>query len=126
MAFELGQVEIRTGAGLEEPTGAVEEVEPEVEEARGYRLSVHENVLLPQMPTAGPDDEDGRLVVQAVRLVGRLELDRPVDRLHQVRLALDAVRPCWRVRILEVRHEAARAGIERVDQHLALDGAGDL
>ena len=36
------------------------------------------------------------------------------------------VRPGRRVRVLEVGHEDVRAGVERVDHHLALDRAGDL
>src|SRR5262249_40144883 len=43
-----------------------------------------------------------------------------------VRLALDAVLPGGRVRILEVGHEDAGAGIERVDDHLSGDRPGDL
>ena len=45
---------------------------------------------------------------------------------HEVDLALDVVVPARRVGVLEVRHEDAGAGVERVDDHLAVDRAGDL
>jgi hypothetical protein len=41
-------------------------------------------------------------------------------------LSLDVVRPCRRVRVLEIGHEHLRARVERVDDHLAIDRAGDL
>ncbi len=41
-------------------------------------------------------------------------------------MAGHVVVPGRRVRVLEVRHEDAGAGVERVDDHLALDRAGDL
>ena len=44
----------------------------------------------------------------------------------QVLLAVEHVVPGRRERVLEVGHEHAGAGVERVDHHLALDRAGDL
>src|SRR5262249_44813000 len=52
--------------------------------------------------------------------------ERALDRLHEVRLPLDHVRPRRRVGVLEVGHEAAGPGVEGVDHHLAVDRAGDL
>ena len=67
-----------------------------------------------------------RLLVQAVLLLAGVELDRAVERVRQVDLALDAVLPGRRVRVLEVGHEHLRARVERVDHHLPVDRAGDL
>ncbi len=44
----------------------------------------------------------------------------------QVRLALDHIGEHRRGSVLEIGHEHLGAGIERVDDHLAVDGAGDL
>src|SRR5262249_60318913 len=44
----------------------------------------------------------------------------------EIELALDVVRPGWRVRILEIRHVDIGAGIEGVDDHLAIDRPRDL
>ena len=41
-------------------------------------------------------------------------------------LAVDQVVPGGRVGVFEVGHEDLGAGVERVDDHLAVDGAGDL
>ena len=53
-------------------------------------------------------------------------VDRPVDGVAEVALTLDAVRPRRRVGVLEVGHEDARAGVQRVDDHLPVDRTGDL
>src|SRR5262249_19856025 len=44
----------------------------------------------------------------------------------EIELALDVVRPGRRVRILEIRHVDIGAGIEGVDDHLAIDRPRDL
>ena len=57
----------------------------------------------------------------------RVERDRPLDRVRQVLLAVDDVRPRGRVRVLEVGHVDPRARVERVDHHLPVAGRpGDL
>ena len=53
------------------------------------------------------------------------EISRRTASRH-VPLPLDDVLPGRRVRVLEVGHEDARARVERVDHHLAVDRAGDL
>ena len=63
---------------------------------------------------------------ERVALLAGVERDRAARRVAHVRLAVDAVLPRRRVRVLEVGHEDARARVERVDHHLAVDGAGDL
>src|SRR5205814_2156037 len=55
-----------------------------------------------------------------------LEADRAAHGVAQVDLAVDHVVPGRAVRVLEVRHERRGAGVERVDDHLALGRAGDL
>jgi hypothetical protein len=56
----------------------------------------------------------------------RVEREPAADSLVECRLAADDVRPRRRERVLEVGHEAAGAGVERVDDHLRLGRAGDL
>ena len=126
VALELRQVEVRPGPGLQLPLGRVEHVEAEVEETCGHRLAVDGDVLLAEVPAARADEQRRDLVVQPVLLLAGVERDRPLDGIDQVRLALDAVRPRGRVRVLEVGHEDLRARVERVDHHLAVDGPRDL
>lgn len=78
------------------------------------------------MPAARTHDQRRGLVVERVRLAVLLERDRPAHGFFEVDLADDLVLPRGRVRILEVGHVRIRAGVERVDDHLALDRAGDF
>ena len=126
MVLELGQVEVRPRAALEQLGRVVEEGEPEVEEARRDRLTVDEGVALVQVPAARARDEHCRLLVQPVGLPLGLELDRAAHRLGEVALSLDDVLPRGRERVLEVGHEHARARVHGVDRHLAVERARDL
>ena len=119
--LELRQVEPRAAAVV-----VAEEVEAEVEQARRHRRAVDLEVPLLQVPAARPHEQGRRLLVQAVLLLAGIELDRAVERVREVDLALDAVLPGRRVRVLEVGHEHLRARVERVDHHLPVDRAGDL
>ena len=126
VALQLRQIEVRPRPALELLPCVVEDGEPEVEERRRDGLAVEQHVALRQMPAARAHDERRRLLVQPVALLARVELDRPPDRVAQVPLALDAVLPRRRARVLEVGHEHARARVEGVDHHLAVDRARDL
>ena len=126
VALELRQVEVRPGAAVEQAAPVVEEVQAEVEQARGDRLAVEDQVAFGEMPAARPHEQRRDLVAEAVGLVLALELDRALDRVDQVRLALDHVGPGRRVGVLEVRHEHLRARVERVDHHLPVGRARDL
>ena len=127
MALELREVEVRTGASLELLAGVVEEREPEVEEAAGDRSPVHEHVPLRQLPPARPNDQRRDAFAQPVlAAVGRGQLDRPADRVGEVHLTVDHVRPRRRGGVLEIGHEAARARVQCVDHHLAIGGTRDL
>jgi len=127
VALHLRKVEIRPGSPSEELAGVVAEVEPEVEQAPGDRPAAHENVLLGQVPAARPYQERGRPLVQPVALaLGAGEGDRAADGVPQVDMPVEQVLPGRRRRVLEVRHEDLRPRVERVDDHLAVHGAGDL
>jgi len=80
------------------------------------------------VPAARPDEEHGRLGIELVRLAGlRIgEVDRAGPAVFEIELTLDDVRPGRRVSVLEVRHEHLGTGVERVDDHLAVNRAGDL
>ena len=84
-------------------------------------------MALLQVPAARTHEKHRDLVVQRIALLALLERDRALDRVGEVLLAADDVRPGRRVRVLEVRHVDARTRVERVDDHLAIAGrAGDL
>src|SRR5262245_21744431 len=79
------------------------------------------------MPAPWPDNHGLHLLVEAILLALRAcEADAALDCVDEVDLALDQVRPRRSVRVLEVGHEHTRAGVERVDEHLAIRRTGDL
>ena len=121
MRLELREVEVAPVA-----TVVAQEVEAEVEQRARHRGAVDLEVALVEMPAARPDEQHRDLLVQRVALLARVELDRPVERVREVALPLDAVLPGRRVRVLEVGHEDLRPRVEGVDHHLAVDGARDL
>ncbi len=127
MALQLGQIEIGAGVAGQQVAGVVEEVEAEVEQRGRHRLAVDEQVLLIQVPAARAGQQHGRLLVQLVGLALRTgEGDGPGGRVAQVDLSLDGRRPGGGVGVFEVGHIDAGPGVEGVDDHLAVDRAGDL
>ena len=85
-------------------------------------------MALGQMPSARAHHQHGRIALDRVGLAaGRVgEVDLAGPKILQVGLALDHVGEDRRGRVLEIGHEHLGAGIERVDDHLAVDRAGDL
>jgi hypothetical protein len=128
VVLELGQVEVRPGAPLQQRLRVVEDVQPEVEERTRDRLAVHQDVLLGQVPAPGAHQQGGGLVLQGV-VLARLRRgvgDGAADGVEEVLLAADDVLPGGGVAVLEVGHEHRGPRVEGVDDHLAVDGAGDL
>ena len=126
MRFHLRQVEIRAGAARQLLLGVMEHEQGEIKDAAGNTLAVDQHMLFIQVPAARTHDEGGNLVVQLVRLAILLQRNRLAHGVEHIDLARQLVIPVRRVRIFEVRHVAVRAGIEGVDDHLALDGTGDF
>ena len=94
----------------------------------GTGAAVDLEVALDEMKAARTDHQSGQRRLQRVALAGfgRHVRNRAPDGVHQVRLAADDVGPGRRGGVLEIGHEHLRAGIERVDDHLAVDRAGDF
>src|SRR3954466_672681 len=127
MALHFWQVKIRTAPARDQFLRVMEKVEAEIEETAGDRRAVHAKMLFDQVPPARPDEQDGDILLQPILFPIRVcKRDGAPDRVAEIDLALDQVGPRRRVRVLEVRHEHFRAGIERVDHHLAIGRAGNL
>ena len=100
----------------------------ELEQRARHRLAVDGHVLLVEMPAARAHEQHRGAFVELVGLVRRRidEADAAADRVLQVLLAFDDVGPGRRRRVLAIGHEHVGARVEGVDDHLAIDRAGDL
>ena len=79
------------------------------------------------MPATRPHHQHRGLRLQPVVLAfWRSVADRSPDCIAQIDLSTNDVVPGGRQGVFAVSHEHARAGIERVDDHLALGRPGDL
>ena len=84
-------------------------------------------MFLRQVPAARTDEQDGGLLAEPILLPLRaLETDRTPVGVHQVPLAFNHVGTGGRVGVFEIRHKHAGAGVEGVDDHLAVGGPGDF
>src|SRR5918999_3152114 len=82
---------------------------------------------LRQMPAAGADYECCQSIAELVApAVGRDKAESSAHGVDEVGLAVDNVGPRGRAGILEVGHEHAGPGVQRVDHHLPVDRTGDL
>ena len=105
----------------------MKEEEPEVEEAGGNRVSVDAEMALDEVPSPRADHERGGPLAEAVVPAGGVdEGDRSGHGVAQVDLARQDVVPGGGGGVLEIGHEHVGARVEGVDDHLAIDGAGDL
>ena len=126
VAFHLRQIEERTGAARDLLLRVVEHEQGKVEDAAAHALAVDQHMLFIEVPAARTHLQRGDLVVEPVGLAVGLERERAADGLAEVDLALNLVRPQRRVAVFEVGHVAVGTRVEGVDDHLGLDGAGDL
>ena len=127
VAFQLWEIEVRRCAPGGQCFGVVEKVKAEVEQRTRDRLSAERDVLLHQMPSAGPHHQRGHLLVESIPLAfGAGVADGSSDGVAEIDLALDVVCPGRRIRIFEIRHEDAGAGVERVDHHFSFRRPGDF
>ena len=128
MVFQFGQIEIRACPARELFLRVVPEEEPEIKQRSRHGIPVDNDMLLRQMPAARAHKQDGQGGVQLVVFLGRRIRvgDRPPNGIAQVYMALDEVAPRRRVGVFKIPHEDVGPRIQSVDDHFAIDGAGDL
>ena len=125
--LELREIEVRSAAPLDALGGVVEQVQPGIEERGAERAAGQPQVALVEMPAPRPDDELGRSLADPIGLALRArEGELAADRGPERSLAAHDVRPGRAEGVLEVCHEHPGPGIQGVDHHLRLGGAGDL
>ena len=106
----------------------MEDVEAEVEQRARHFLAVDRRLALGQVPAARAHHQHRRVALEGIGLAARRvgEVDLPGPAVLEVGLALDHVGEHRRGGVLEVGHEDLRARVQRIDDHLAVDRAGDL
>ena len=129
VALHLGQIEVRARAARHQRLRVVEEVQAEVERAHPARgLPSTRTCFSGRCQPRGRTSKRRDLSLSAYFLPSGLrEADRALDRIAQVDLALRST--LSQVGVSESSKSAMntlRAGVERVDDHLAVDRAGDL
>ena len=129
VALELRQVEVRARCRARALARVVEEVEPEVEEAAPTPARRRRA----RAPRRGASRAAARRASRCVRPSryalpsGVVKRERAADRVHAgCACPSTTFSQVGDERVLEVGHEDARARVERVDHHLALDRPGDL
>src|SRR5579864_1141779 len=105
----------------------MEEIETEIKERTGNRRAIYQKMPFIQMPATWTNQQSRHFGIQGVLFALRTHIaDCALHGIAEIRLPLQIVLPRRRIRILEVRHENIRAGIERVDDHLAIHGPCDF
>jgi len=90
-------------------------------------IDKHQKVLFVQMPASRPRKQSCRIGPKLIALSLRtLELNGSTNCVPQIVLAFDVVIPGRRIRVFEVGHEHIGAGVQRVDDHLAIDRPGNF
>ena len=128
VSLEFGEVKVRPGSLGEEAVDVMEKVESKVHQRTRCDTSVHSNVSFVQVPSAGTDKEDSRLVLGSVDLaIGRVGVgDGTADSVTQVQLSLHQIAPGGTGGVFKVSHVDVGTTVESVDDHLAIDGASDF
>src|SRR5580692_6985292 len=84
-------------------------------------------MLFVEMPSSRPHHQRCRIRASLILLSLRtLIANRSSNRVPQIVLTFDIVAPGGSVRILEVRHKDTGARVQGVDDHLAIDRAGNF
>lgn len=117
MGLHLRKIEVRPEPASHQFLGVVEEVETEVEQTTGDRLSVDGEVLLIQVPATGTSDQswEGAVGAQLVFLVALFEVDLATDGIIQVDLTVDHVFPGRGARVCIHRQHVSQSGVPAND-----------
>ena len=84
-------------------------------------------MLFDQVPAARAHQQGRQVFAELIVLALRVcETDRADDGVAEIDLAFEIVVPSRRMGVLKVGHEDTRARVKSVDDHLAVDRAGDL
>ena len=121
------QIEVGTTSFRQQRLVVMKEIERKIEQAAGDGLITPGHMLFRQMQAAHTAYQHSGIGLQLIDFAGLVGVaDGPVHGIAQVDLTINDFAPVRRQRILKVRHKDFDVGIQRVNDHLALDGAGDF
>ena len=128
MAFHFRQIKPRRRPLRDNRLRIMKYIKPEIEQTARHRFAIHRHMRFRQMPTARADQQCRWLRRNRVGFSGFLvgEIQRPRPAVPHIELAFDHIRPGRRGGILEIGHKHFCARIQRIDDHLAVNRAGDL
>ena len=121
------QIEVGTTSFRQQRLVVMKEIERKIEQAAGDGLITPGHMLFRQMQAAHTAYQHSGIGLQLIDFSGLVGVaDGSVHGIAQVDLTINDFAPVRRQRILKVRHKDFDVGIQRVNDHLALDGAGDF
>src|SRR5215470_4127010 len=105
----------------------MKEVETKIKKGCGNGLSIDWKMPFRQVPAPWPHQQRRPAGIEfvAFSLWTRIA-DRALDGVPQIELAFQVVLPGGRVRVFKVGHEDVGARVQRIDDHLAVDGTSNL
>ncbi len=125
-SLELGEVEVGAGPCGEGGVGVVEDADPEVEQRSGDRVAIDREVHLVEVQPSGADDERRPLGIRCLDVTVDLGREGAGVGVTEVLESVEAVGPRRRHGVLEVGHEDARAGVERLHHRHSTNRSGQL
>src|SRR5208282_692209 len=127
VALQLRQVEIRASALAQQGCSIVKKEQAKIEQRPRDWLTFHQKVLFVEVPSARPYHQRGQIGPKPILFsIRTLVSDGSPNRVAQIVLAFDIVVPGGRIRVLEIGHENTGTRVQRVDDHLAIDRAGNF
>ncbi|MNG99786.1 hypothetical protein D3C79_589650 [compost metagenome] len=121
------QIEVRAAAFFQQLAVVVEEIQREIKQATGDRLTLPLHVFLRQMQATHTGDQDRRIRLQLINFSGFVGIgDGAIHRIMQVDLPLDHFVPARRQRVFEISHKHLHVGVQGIDHHLAFNRPGDF
>ena len=126
VAFDFRQIEIRARATGNQLLGIVVEINCEIENSARDPSAIYKDMLFIQMPAAWPHQQHRGFLIELIGLAVLLKPDGATNRIPQIDLALNLVVPVRGIGVLEVGHEGVCARVQGIDDHLALNRAGNF
>mmetsp|Transcript_17165 Transcript_17165/g.41779 ORF Transcript_17165/g.41779 Transcript_17165/m.41779 type:complete len:234 (+) Transcript_17165:3508-4209(+) len=128
MRLQLWQVEVRSGALVDQFLGIMEQIESKVKDGTGCKFSVNSDMCFVQVPSSRSDKQYCCLLTQRIVFpsTGTGVGNTSFHGISQVELAFNQILPGWRCGIFKVGHVNTCSRVESIDYHLSVDRTSDF